>query len=267
MATILGDSGVIGSFGTDFAALNQHLFGYISFIYLFVLGFGLFSLYRRGRFDMRCTEVTVAYILLFFSLQIFQAIIGSGELRGMFGANFVDFTVEYIGYFGVWVFFMMSLVLSMVMILDKSVREMGQPLKQLNFRLSMPLLPRRSTADEESVEEVPERTRKVRANKHVEKMKDDEITDADLDTPAYLRRSDDDDNESEEEPKIRLIKRSDETQEDEEAIFDEDISISFDEEKPRTIVEAAKRVKSQKQPLVVNELEENKKLLDQIETG
>jgi S-DNA-T family DNA segregation ATPase FtsK/SpoIIIE len=267
MATILGDSGVIGSFGTDFAALNQHLFGYISFIYLFVLGFGLFSLYRRGRFDMRCTEVTVAYILLFFSLQIFQAIIGSGELRGMFGANFVDFTVEYIGYFGVWVFFLMSLVLSMVMILDKSVREMGQPLKQLNFRLSMPLLPRRSTADEESVEEVPERTRKVRANKHVEKMKDDEITDADLDTPAYLRRSDDDDNESEEEPKIRLIKRSDETQEDEEAIFDEDISISFDEEKPRTIVEAAKRVKSQKQPLVVNELEENKKLLDQIETG
>ncbi len=269
MATILGDSGVIGSFGADFAAFNQYLFGYISFIYLFVLGFGLFSLYRRGRFDMRSTEVTVAYILLFFSLQIFQAIIGSGELRGMFGANFVDFTVEYIGYFGVWVFFLMSLALSMVMILDKSVSEMGQPLKEMNFRLSMPslpLLPRRSRADEEEVEEVPERIRKAKVKKRVAKMADEEVLDADLDTPAYLRRSDE--AESEEELKIRLIKGSDETEtENEEELFDEEISIPFDEEKPRTIVEAAKKVKEQKHPLVVSELEENKKLLEQIETG
>ena len=269
MATILGDSGVIGSFGADFAAFNQYLFGYVSFIYLFVLGFGLFSLYRRGSFDMRCTEVTVAYILLFFSLQIFQAIIGSGELRGMFGANFVDFTVEYIGYFGVWVFFLMSLVLSMVMILDKSVSEMGQPLKEMNFRLpipSLPLLPGKPKTEEEAVEEVPQRTRKAKAVKHVTKMADEEVSDADLDIPAYLRRSDE--AESEEEPKIRLIKGSDEPEaEYEEEILDEDISISFDEEKPRTIVEAAKKVKEQKHPLVVNELEENKKLLDQIETG
>lgn len=269
MATILGDSGVIGSFGADFAAFNQHLFGYISFIYLFVLGFGLFSLYRRGRFDMRSTEVSVAYILLFFSLQIFQAIIGSGELRGMFGANFVDFTVVYIGYFGVWVFFLMSLVLSMVMILDKSVSEMGQPIREMSFRLSMPSLPLlsgRSKTDEEVVEEAPERTRKAKAKKRVVQMADEEISDADLDTPAYLRRGDEE--ESEEELKIRLIKRSDDTEtEDEEESFDEDISIPFDEEQPRTIVEAAKKVKEQKHPLVVSELEENKKLLEQIETG
>jgi len=269
MATILGDSGVIGSFGADFAAFNQHLFGYISFIYLFVLGFGLFSLYRRGRFDMRSTEVSVAYILLFFSLQIFQAIIGSGELRGIFGANFVDFTVVYIGYFGVWVFFLMSLVLSMVMILDKSVSEMGQPIREMSFRLSMPSLPLlsgRSKTDEEVVEEAPERTRKAKAKKRVVQMADEEISDADLDTPAYLRRGDEE--ESEEELKIRLIKRSDDTEtEDEEESFDEDISIPFDEEQPRTIVEAAKKVKEQKHPLVVSELEENKKLLEQIETG
>ncbi|MCJ7765923.1 MAG: DNA translocase FtsK 4TM domain-containing protein, partial [Thiovulaceae bacterium] len=160
MATILGDSGIIGSFGADFAALNQHLFGYISFIYLFVLGIGAYALYRRGCFDMRCTEVTVSYILLFFSLQILQAIVGSGELRGVFGSNFVDFTVEYIGYFGVWVFFLMSLLLSMVMILDKSVGEMGQPLRNFNFSIpSMLLLTRRVKTEEEPAV----RTRKSKA--------------------------------------------------------------------------------------------------------
>ena len=220
MATILGDSGVIGSIGADFAAFNRHLFGYISFVYLFVLGIGLYALYRRGSFDARCTEVTVAYILLFFSLQIFQAIVGSGELRGMFGANFVDFTVEYIGYFGVWVFFLMALVLSLVMILDKSVSEMAQPLRDVNFRLpipSLPLLPRRVKAEEEAVEESPVRARKAKAYKRVEKSTEEAMPDDDLDAPAYLRHANE-----EEEPAIRLIKRSEETEAEEDAEVVED---------------------------------------------
>jgi hypothetical protein len=139
MATIIGDSGLIGTIGSDFAAFNQELFGYLSYVYLFVLGIGLYFLYRRAGFDVRRAEITVAYILLFFTLQILQAIVTTGELRGVLGSNFVDFTVEYIGYFGVWVFFLMSLVLSLVMIFDKSVGEMAQPLREAaGSRLSKP---------------------------------------------------------------------------------------------------------------------------------
>jgi len=266
MATILGDSGIIGSLGADFAALNQELFGYLSFVYLFVLGIGLYFLYRREGFDVRRAEITVAFILLFFSLQIFQAIVITDVLRGALGADFVDFTVAYIGFFGAWVFFVMTFVLSLVMIFDKSVGEMAQPLKDAGARLSlptMPSLPKREPKDddeEEVIDVKPIRKRKHKVKPVVQEV--EEHNEEELETPAYLRNKSDA-SETEHDPKIRLIK-ADETVEE----ITESVEVPVEPvTKPRTIVEAAKKVKEQKQTVVVEELEENKKLLDQIETG
>ena len=266
MATILGDSGIIGSLGTDFAALNQELFGYLSFVYLFVLGIGLYFLYRREGFDVRRAEITVAFILLFFSLQIFQAIVITDVLRGALGADFVDFTVAYIGFFGAWVFFVMTFVLSLVMIFDKSVGEMAQPLKDAGARLSlptMPSLPKREPKDddEEKVIDVkPIRKRKSKVKPVVQEV--EEHDEEELETPAYLRNKSDAP-ETEHDPKIRLIK-ADETVEE----LTESVEVPVEPvTKPHTIVEAAKKVKEKKQTVVVEELEENKKLLDQMETG
>jgi len=267
MATILGDSGIIGSLGSDFAALNQSLFGYLSFIYLFVLGIGLYFLYRREGFDVRRAEITVAFVLLFFSLQIFQAIVVTDVLRGALGADFVDFTVAYIGFFGAWVFFVMTFVLSLVMIFDKSVGEMAQPLRDAGARLSlptMPSLPKREPKDdvEEDVIDVkPIRKRKSKAKPVVKEIEEHEAEE-ELDTPAYLRNQSDD-SESEHDPKIRLIKADEITEDTVESV---EVAVE-PVKKPRTIVEAAKKVKAQKQTVVVEELEENKKLLDQMETG
>jgi len=266
MATILGDSGIIGSFGADFAALNQELFGYLSYIYLFVFGMGLYFLYRRAGFDVRRAEIMVAYILLFFSLQIFQATVTGGELRGALGADFVDFTVTYIGYFGVWVFFLMSFILSLVMIFDKSVGEMAQPLKDAGSRLSMPtmpLFPKKTEEDEEDVIEL----KPVRKRKRVSPVKEDNTVEPvelkeELETPAYLRKHEDETIET--EAKIRLIKADEaKSSQDETSQADAPAVVK----KPRTIVEAAQQIKEQKQTVVVDELEENKKLLDEIETG
>jgi len=265
MATILGDSGIIGSFGADFAALNQELFGYLSYIYLFALGIGAYFLYRNSGFDVRRAEITVAYILLFFSLQIFQATVTGGELRGLLGADFVDFTVTYIGYFGVWVFFLMSFILSLVMIFDKSVGEMAQPLKDVGSRLSMPSLPslpKKVQEDEEVIEVKPIRKRKSRAKVSQEQLVEEAELKDELDTPAYLRNHEDETIEA--EAKIRLIK-ADEAHEDTSDSKSDGVTPVA--KKPQNIVEAAKQVKEQKQTVVVEELEENKKLLDQIDTG
>ena len=261
MATILGDSGIIGSLGADFAASNQTLFGYLSFVYLFVLGLGLFFLYKGRGFDMRRAEIVVAFVLLFFSLQIFQAIVVTGALRGALGSDFVDFTVTYIGFFGAWVFFAMTFVLSLVMIFDKSVGEMARPLKEVGSRLSMPSLPKREVKEEyEEVEEAavvkPIRRRKSKERVVVQEVEETvDLEEEELKTPAYLR-SRSDAPETEHDPKIRLIKA------------DEAVEAAVAPvKKPRTIVEAAKKVKEKKQTVVVEELEENKKLLDQMETG
>ena len=260
MATILGDSGLIGSFGADFAALNQDLFGYLSYIYLFVLGIGLYFMYRQAGFDVRRAEITIAYILLFFSLQIFQATVTSGELRGVLGADFVDFTVTYIGFFGVWVFFLMTFVLSFVMIFDKSVGEMAQPLKDAGSRLSMPSLPslpKKEQEEEEVIKVKPIRKRKPKVS--TEALVEESELKEELDTPAYSRKHEDD------EAKIRLIKADEPKHAHDEVsqVVEEPVIVK----KPRTIVEAAQQVKEQKHTVIVEELEENKKLLDEIETG
>ncbi len=274
MATILGDSGIIGSLGADFAALNQTLFGYLSFVYLFVLGLGLFFLYRGRGFDMRRAEIAVAFVLLFFSLQIFQAIVVTGALRGALGSDFVDFTVTYIGFFGAWVFFAMTFVLSLVMIFDKSVGEMARPLKEAGSRLSipsLPSLPKREAKEEEEVEEEPVvvkpiRRRKPKAKPVVHEVEERETVDFDeeeLETPAYLRSET---LVTEPESKIKLI-RADEVVEESSAepvVVQKETPVT---RRPKTIVEAAKKVKEKKQTVVVEELEENKKLLDQMETG
>jgi len=141
MATILGDSGLIGSFGADFARINHEFFGYLSYLYLFVVGLGFFFLYRRGGFDIRRAELIVAFLLLFFALEIFQATVVTNDFRGSLGADFVDFTAAYIGYFGVWTFFVMAFMLSIVMILDKSVGELIQPMRHMGFKLTIPSMP------------------------------------------------------------------------------------------------------------------------------
>lgn len=263
MATILGDSGIIGSFGADFAALNQELFGYLSYVYLFVVGIGLYFMYRRAGFDVRRAEITVAYILLFFSLQIFQATITNGDLRGALGSSFVNFTVGYIGYFGVWVFFSMSFILSLVMIFDKSVGEMARPLRDAGSRFSLPSLPKKRE-EEEVIEVAPIRKRKPRSKAKERELIEEAELKEELDTPAYLRKHEDETIAA--EAKIRLIKTDDAATAQEEEVHVE-AEEAVVEKKPRTIVEAAQKIKEQKQTVVVNELEENKKLLEQIETG
>ncbi len=265
MATILGDSGIIGSFGADFAALNQKLFGYLSYIYLFVAGIGAYFLYRRQGFDVRRAEITVAYILLFFSLQIFQATVTTGDLRGLVGSGFVDFTVGYIGFFGVWIFFLMTFILSLGMIFDKSVGEMAQPLREAGSRMSLTSFSEKAAEDEEKVIVV----KPLRKRTAAEKAKDEEFLETaelrdELDTPAYLRKHEDEAIET--EAKIRLIKAS-EADDTLEAAPQEDEAAPAVEAKPRNIVDAAKQIKEQKHTVVVDELEENKKLLEEIETG
>ncbi|WP_345974062.1 DNA translocase FtsK [Sulfurimonas sp. HSL3-7] len=267
MATILGDSGIIGRFGADFASLNQDLFGYLSYVYLFVAGIGLYFLYRRPGFDVRRAEITVAYILLFFSLQIFQAMVSFGELRGILGASFVDFTVEYIGFFGVWVFFLMSFILSLVMIFDKSVGEMAQPLTSVRFRIPVPSLPapsHKEKEEEEAIDVKPVRKKRTKAVKATEEAIEVEAFEDDLDMPAYLRNRSEEENAV--EPVIRRIKR-DEANDVQTEETEPETDAAVDDGHPHTIVEAAKKVKEQKQAVVVSELEENKKLLEQIETG
>jgi len=238
VSTIFVDSELMGSYGSVFASYNQHLFGYISFIYLFALLVPIYYLYKNTTLDFRKAQIVVASVLLFLSTILAQAMLVQGELRGKLGADFVDFLSPYIGLFGLWIFWMIITLVSIVVLLDKTTQEISS----IIIEFIKNKIPRASskpkkvkTVSSESVythEEIHE----VIEEPIIEEIPlesnfiEDELKE-DIDKPAYLRKSE-----------------------------------SQTKEK-KNIIDLVSKVKEQKNALIVDELEENTKLLETIEKG
>jgi len=243
LATLLGSSGLIGSFGSAFAQFNHHTFGYLSYIYLFAMMAPLVYWYRSHDFSIRSIEIIVASLLLFFSLLIFQGMLVENEYRGIIGGSFVDFLSPYIGLFGVSVFWIIAMLVSIVMILERSIAEMADSLKQmLNFQ-EVP------QARNETYEPEPESESFL----FEERVEEDEDP---LDAPAFTRV----------EKKAPKAAQQLKPEAEPQPLPEVSDNVAAPEEK-QTIVSLSKKVKESKHAIVVDELEENTKLLEQIEKG
>jgi len=241
-ATIFGDSGLIGSYGATFASYNHQYFGYISYAYLLSFLVPLYFLYKNSSFSFRKIEVTVASFLILFSLLLAQAILIENDFRGKFGADFVDFLAPYIGLFGLWVFWFIITSVSSLILSDKSIDEIAGIVKNMIFRP------------------------KKRTNPNFETTYDE------LDEPAYLRKDENTEflkHQEEDVWQVEEVKELPETVEEpiKEAVEDITPQVQEQEKKQNTILDIASKVKEQKNTLVVEELEENAKLLEGIEKG
>ncbi|NPA59961.1 MAG: DUF87 domain-containing protein [Epsilonproteobacteria bacterium] len=246
-ATIFGDSGLIGSYGTVFATYNHKYFGYISFVYLLILLVPLYFLYRDSSFSMRKLELSLASFLLFFATVLAQAIIIENDFRGKVGGDFVDFLSPYIGLFGLWVFWFIIISIATLIFCDKSIDE-----------LSTTML------------------------KHVKSdSKKDIFIEDEYEKLSYMDESE----PSKEyidvlEDKILEKDTAEETPSQEDVLDDEKVSLFVEVQEPHppikviksnkksnNILDIASKVKEQKNALIVDELEENTKLLEGIEKG
>ncbi len=245
-ATLLGGDGLMGSYGATFALFNHKYFGYISYVYLFSFLIPLYFVYKRPAFDFRNSELTVALFLLFFSSLLAQAMLIDNEYRGKLAGDFVDFLAPYIGVFGLWVFLFMITAIATIIVLDKSTHELLQHsmsfikthfLQKITSLLSSKKQSEEEIHDDFELEEVQEQ------------MKSSVIDD-----PAYLRK--DLGNEKEEEVPFEIKIKKQKT-----------IKKEKKTDKPKNLLEIASEVKEQKGTLVVEELEENTKLLEEMEKG
>jgi S-DNA-T family DNA segregation ATPase FtsK/SpoIIIE len=189
--------------------------------------------YRSHDFSIRSIEITVASILFFFSLLILQGMLIENSFRGVIGGSFVDFLTPYIGLFGVSVFWITATLVSAVIIMERSVAEMTLYVRNLLDFNDTPSTQEESVFYEHDDDE--------------ERFED--VAPEILDEPAYLRK---------EQPSV--VKQSVEVSEPVESKITEPI-------KEKTIVALSNKVKESKHAIVVDELEENKKLLEQIDIG
>ncbi len=260
-ANILGQSGVMGSFGKAFYAYNHHYFGYLAYVYIFVLIYPLYRLYRAGRPNFRTLEVTVASMLLFFSLLLAQALLVKGASHGKFAHDFVLFLKPYIGIFGIWVFWFIITAISVIILLDRSSDELLAMFKEFiqEKRTRMKSVPKK----------------KKREKKPDEKIMDDE----ELDIDAILQEEEEiyDNLEASSPPWEAETVEETRTKTDIEEIVEvprierknphRDSSQESQKLQKENIVSLASKVKEQKNTVIVDELEENKKLLADIEKG
>ena len=227
----------MGSYGVAFAASNQEYFGYIAFIYLFILLWPLYHLYKETKFDFREAEVIIASFLIFSSVLLAQALLVHNQYRGKFGADFVDFLSPYIGVFGLWVFWAIITLVAIVILLDKSASEIVNYLfSSMKNKKTTQIQMHQNPIEEEG------------------DVAEDEFEDfeEEIDKPAYLRHLEVDDIPV----KIKPKEQKEEKQAQESQA-----------EHKKNILDVAKELKEHKNTVIVEELEENKKLLDSIEKG
>ncbi|MDY0116230.1 MAG: DNA translocase FtsK 4TM domain-containing protein [Sulfurimonadaceae bacterium] len=258
VATLLGESGLIGSYGAIFASFNQLFFGYLSFIYLFFLIIPLYFFYKKTFFNLRKAEIVVATTLLFFSFLLAQAMLIENELRGKIGADFVDFLSPYIGTFGLWVFWFIIFFVSSILLLEKTTHELIL-LTQIKLKKIFTRTPKKVEQSRNGTKSEPkaiytqnhaEPSHAIHFQEEIEEeslINDEELEEEPLEIPAYLRKK---------EPIKQEVQQ-------EELPTNTEVK----ENKPTTILEVASRIKQQQNTIIVDELEENTKLLESIEKG
>jgi S-DNA-T family DNA segregation ATPase FtsK/SpoIIIE len=147
-------------------------------------------------------------------------------------------------------------LVSTIIIIDKSIHEIAEiftefiKAKKQEKKLQKEEEYGENRAEDSFSEELYEES--------LDELEDDEPP-FDIDTPTYMRQEENDDNSA---SKIKIIKKDDQG-----PVQNDSTKVEENFEKPHNILELASKVKEQKNALIVDELEENTKLLETIEKG
>lgn len=239
-ATILGDTALMGSYGAIFASFNHLYFGFVSYFYIFAFLAPLYIFYKIKIDNIKKYELVVSSFLLLFSFLIFQAMVVNGDMRGIIGAGFVDYLSPFIGIFGVWVFWFIITLISLVIVANKTPHEIAAfVVDKMKYDFT-----KNSSIQKTSKEQLNSKIDiRYSLNKKQEATKEEKFED-EIEKPSYQRKE-----------KLTITP---------EISKEEKIN---GEPKGTNILKVVSDIKEQKNAIVVEELEENAKLLESIDRG
>ncbi len=241
--------------------------GYVAFVYLPILIYPLLKL--NFSHINHLLEKTLASIFLFITIVTFQSLIIDGQLSGKVGDIIVDTLSPFIGNTGVWIFVLISFFISLIILFDKKGEELYD--RFLNFKdsltsgIKLPAKKKTTSIPAQHPRPIPKQAPRIikpideniivneigdTAEIHIE----EDIKPMSFAAPAQV--------EAKIEPIIQPIESiAKEIIITEKEIVEDEINII---EEP--IVQEPS-ISSDLQNILVDELEENKKLLDEIEVG
>ena len=210
----------------------------MSFVNALILIYPLYKLYKDTNITFRKVKNFISCLLIFFDFLIFQALVIEGSYRGNIGFVIVDFLRPIIGIAGLWFlwFFALFIPLTIIIIVDT------YPFKSKVKKFLLYIKSFFYKEDEESIVEEKEEEKNLKDNvkiEFLEESKEETLNDDLKDSYDDLKEEDGD-----------IIKES----------VKEELEETFDnlDEKKEDIVNKA---------VILEELEENAKLLGEIEKG
>ena len=114
-STIFYDTKLAGNIGNIIGKGNIELFGYLAYINIFLLFFPLYRLYKNPSFAKNL-DFYAGWLLFFVSMVVLPALVFDKSGAGMLSSEIATFLLPYIGKAGLWLFWLMILSLSLVLI-------------------------------------------------------------------------------------------------------------------------------------------------------
>ena len=134
-STLFHETALVGDIGKKIGDTNLYLFGHLAFINIFVLFYPLYKLYADVRLR-KDIDFYLGWILFFVALILFSALVLESQDRGFIGTEIVAFLHPLIGKAGLWLFWLMVMVLSLVFIIDDDFNFSGFKVKKPHISFS-----------------------------------------------------------------------------------------------------------------------------------
>ena len=116
-ATLFHNAALAGNIGKIVGDTNIHLFGYFAYINILILFYPLYKLYSDVTVRKNI-DFYLGWILFFIAAVIFESMVLELKNAGFIGNQVVEFLQPLIGKAGLWLLWLMILSLSLVFILD-----------------------------------------------------------------------------------------------------------------------------------------------------
>ena len=116
-STIFHSTELAGNIGGIIGSTNIELFGYFAYINIFLSFYPLYQAYRHPEL-LKKLDFYAGWLLLFVSMVVLPALIFDPPASGLLSDEISGFLLPFIGQAGVWLFWLMIISLSLVLIVD-----------------------------------------------------------------------------------------------------------------------------------------------------
>ncbi len=116
-STIFHSTEMVGKIGQSFGEGNIELFGYLAYLNLLMLLFPLYKVYKDEKL-LKDIEFHTGWMLLFISALLFQSLVVDIYKSGAISLSLYDFLNPYIGKAGMWLLWILSTLVALILILN-----------------------------------------------------------------------------------------------------------------------------------------------------